>query len=369
MGDFSLSTMVKALVTGGAGFLGSHLCEKLLDNGHEVICVDNFFSGNKDNIRHLLSNPNFEMIRHDVQDPLSLHVDQIYHLACPASPIYYQFSALDTMKTSVIGTINLLELARRTRARFLITSTSEIYGDPLEHPQVESYWGNVNTLGVRSCYDEGKRAAETLTMDYYRTYDVDVRIARIFNSYGPRMNQNDGRVVSNFIVQALKDEDITIYGDGSQTRSFCYCKDTVDGIYALMNQEFMGPINLGNPVENTIKELATAVLAKIPDTKSKLIQLPLPSDDPTRRLPNIDRARVLLNWEPKVCLDEGLDRTIAHFTDLLKNHDVDSFEAKRLEKIRQMTVDREAQERRLRDQKRREQEMIDAYYKSKQQQS
>jgi len=340
--------------------LGSHLCEKLLDEGHEVICLDNFLSGRKDNIRHLLSNPKFELIRHDVQQPIHLHVEQIYHLACPASPIFYQFSAIDTMKTSVYGTINLLELARNCKATFLLASTSEIYGDPLVHPQVETYWGNVNTIGIRSCYDEGKRAAEAILLDYHRTYGVDVKLARIFNSYGPRMFQDDGRVVSNFVVQALQNENITIYGDGSQTRSFCYCKDTIDGLYALMNSPYLGPFNIGMPIEATVRQLAESVVRLVGETKSQIIYHPLPSDDPTRRQPDISRARALLNWSPKVSLETGLTNTIEYFRTKLATPDAENSPEKQ-ELIRQQTRVREQQERERKLQLKREEELVKAF--------
>lgn len=304
---------MRILVTGGAGFLGSHLCERLLNEGNEVVCLDNFFTGRKKNIVHLLGNPYFELVRHDVIDPFKFEVDQIYNLACPASPPHYQYNAIKTVKTSVMGAINCLGLAKRTKARVFQASTSEVYGDPAVHPQPESYWGNVNPIGIRSCYDEGKRLAETLFMDYHRQNGVDVRIVRIFNTYGPRMHPDDGRVVSNFIVQALKGEDITIYGDGMQTRSFCYVDDLIDGFVKLMNHPTLtGPVNIGNPGEFTMLELAEAVLKKV-GGKSKLTFHPLPGDDPKQRKPDITLARSALGWEPAVPLAEGLDRTITYF--------------------------------------------------------
>src|SRR3989344_357936 len=296
---------MRVLVTGGAGFIGSHLCEFLLNKGNEVICVDNFFCGFKKNIQHLLSNPNFELIRHDITLPLFLEVDQIYNLACPASPIHYQYNPIKTVKCSTLGVINMLGLAKRCKARILQASTSEVYGDPLAHPQVEGYWGNVNPVGIRSGYDEGKRGAECLFMDYHRMNKVDIRIARIFNTYGPRMAASDGRVVSNFIVQALKDEPITLYGDGEQTRSFCFVSDLIQGLYQLMNQDkIMGPVNLGNPGEFTIKELAEKGIQLI-GSKSKGVFKELPKDDPMRRKPDISLAKKELDWEPKVQLEEG----------------------------------------------------------------
>jgi UDP-glucuronate decarboxylase len=309
---------MRILITGGAGFLGSHLCERLLDEGHEVICLDNFFTGRKRNILHLLDNHNFELVRHDVTDPFKAEVDQIYNLACPASPVHYQYNAIKTVKTSVMGAINCLGLAKRTKARVFQASTSEVYGDPNVHPQPESYWGHVNPIGIRSCYDEGKRCAETLFMDYHRQNGVDVRIARIFNTYGPRMCPDDGRVVSNFIVQALRGEDITVYGEGRQTRSFCYCDDLIEGFVRLMNQdEVIGPMNIGNPGEFTIRELAEKVIAQT-GSKSKIIHEPLPADDPQQRQPDITEARRVLDWEPTVSLDEGLKPTIAFFDQLLR---------------------------------------------------
>jgi UDP-glucuronate decarboxylase len=308
---------MRILITGGAGFLGSHLCERLLSEGHEIICLDNYFTGGKRNIAHLLGNPSFELVRHDVIDPFKFEVDQIYNLACPASPPHYQFNAIKTVKTSVMGAINCLGLAKRTKARVFQASTSEIYGDPAVHPQPESYWGNVNPVGIRSCYDEGKRCAETLFMDYHRQNGVDIRIVRIFNTYGPRMNPDDGRVVSNFIVQALRGEALTIYGDGTQTRSFCYVDDLIEGFIRMMNHPHLtGPVNLGNPGEFTMLELADAVLRKTA-SKSKVVHLPLPSDDPQQRQPDITLARAELGWEPTVPLDEGLDPTIAYFRRLL----------------------------------------------------
>ncbi|MES2995327.1 MAG: UDP-glucuronic acid decarboxylase family protein [Verrucomicrobiota bacterium] len=304
---------MRILVTGGAGFLGSHLCERLLNDGNEVICLDNFFTGRKDNIVHLLQDHRFELVRHDVIDPFKAEVEQIYNLACPASPPHYQYNAIKTVKTSVMGAINCLGLAKRTHARVFQASTSEVYGDPAVHPQPESYWGNVNPIGIRSCYDEGKRVAETLFMDYHRQNDVDIRIVRIFNTYGPRMLPDDGRVVSNFIVQALRGDDITIYGDGTQTRSFCYVDDLIEGFVRLMNQDgIIGPVNLGNPGEFTMLELAELVLAKTGE-KSKITFHPLPGDDPKQRKPDITLAKSELGWEPKVSLSEGLDATIEYF--------------------------------------------------------
>jgi UDP-glucuronate decarboxylase len=304
---------MRILVTGGAGFLGSHLCDRLINEGHEILCLDNFFTGRKQNIAHLLQNPNFELIRHDVIDPFKVEVDQIYNLACPASPPHYQYNPIKTTKTSVMGAINCLGLAKRVRARVFLASTSEVYGDPNVHPQTESYWGNVNPIGRRSCYDEGKRCAETLFFDYHRENGVDIRVVRIFNTYGPRMLADDGRVVSNFIVQALKGENLTVYGDGSQTRSFCYVDDLIDGFVRLMNQEkTVGPVNIGNPGEFTMLELAELVLKKV-GGKSKITNLPLPADDPKQRRPDISLAKEALGWEPRVPLEEGLDRTIAYF--------------------------------------------------------
>lgn len=306
--------MNRILVTGGAGFLGSHLCERLLNEGNDVICVDNLFTGSKDNIRKLIGNPYFEFIRHDVTEPLYVEVDQIYNLACPASPPHYQYNPIKTAKTSVYGAMNMLGLAKRTHARILQASTSEVYGNPEVHPQPESYRGNVNPIGIRSCYDEGKRMAETLFFDYHRQHDVDIKVIRIFNTYGPRMNQNDGRVVSNFIVQALKGEDITIYGDGSQTRSFCYVDDMIEGMIRMMNSRngFTGPVNLGNPGEFTMKQLADIVI-ELTHSSSKIVYMPLPSDDPTQRKPIIDLAQKELSWQPTIKLEDGLEKTIEYF--------------------------------------------------------
>jgi UDP-glucuronate decarboxylase len=305
--------MARIVVSGGAGFIGSHLCDVLLSQGHEVIAVDNLFTGTKRNIEHLLGNKKFEFIRHDVTEPILLECDQVYHLACPASPVHYQYNPIKTIKTNVTGTINMLGVAKRTHARFLLASTSEVYGDPLQHPQVESYWGNVNPIGPRSCYDEGKRVAETLTVNYKDQGHVDTRIVRIFNTFGPRMLFNDGRVVSNFIVQALKGEDITVYGEGLQTRSFCYVDDLVRGIIATMNKDgFHGPVNLGNPNEMTIADLAKRVVT-LTGSRSKVVKRPLPQDDPTRRQPAIELAQRELGWTPVVNLDEGLTRTIEDF--------------------------------------------------------
>jgi UDP-glucuronate decarboxylase len=304
---------MRILVTGGAGFLGSHLCDRLINEEHEILCLDNFFTGRRQNIAHLLQNPKFELIRHDVIDPFKVEVDQIYNLACPASPPHYQYNPIKTTKTSVMGAINCLGLAKRVRARVFLASTSEVYGDPNVHPQAESYWGNVNPIGRRSCYDEGKRCAETLFFDYHRENGVDIRVVRIFNTYGPRMLPDDGRVVSNFIVQALKGENLTVYGDGSQTRSFCYVDDLIDGFVRLMDQEkTVGPVNIGNPGEFTMLELAELVLKKV-GGKSKVTNLPLPADDPKQRRPDISLAKEALGWEPRVPLEEGLDRTIAYF--------------------------------------------------------
>jgi UDP-glucuronate decarboxylase len=304
---------MRILITGGAGFLGSHLCDRLIEAGHEILCLDNLFTGRKKNIEHLLDNPRFELIRHDVIDPFKFEVDQIYNLACPASPPHYQYNPIKTTKTSVMGAINCLGLAKRVKARVFQASTSEVYGDPSVHPQSEDYWGNVNPIGRRSCYDEGKRCAETLFFDYHRENNVDIRVVRIFNTYGPRMHPNDGRVVSNFIVQALKGEDITIYGDGSQTRSFCYVDDLIEGFIRLMNQtEVVGPVNIGNPGEFTMLELANLVL-DIVGGKSKITHMPLPADDPKQRRPNIDLARKHLGWEPTVALAEGIKRTAEYF--------------------------------------------------------
>jgi len=311
--------MKKILVTGGAGFLGSHLCEKLLEQGNEVICLDNYYSGSKKNVAHLINNPNFEIIRHDVTFPLYIEIDQIYNFACPASPIFYQKDPVQTTKTSVHGAINMLGLAKRVKAKILQASTSEVYGDPISHPQSESYWGNVNPIGIRSCYDEGKRCAEALFFDYQRQHNLDIKIIRIFNTYGPRMLMDDGRVVSNFIVQALKGDNITIYGEGSQTRSFCYVDDLVSGIIAMMNSpsDFYGPVNLGNPGEFTMLELAEKVL-KLTESNSKIVFQPLPQDDPKQRQPDIELAKSKLNWQPSIDLDEGLRKTIFYFKTLLE---------------------------------------------------
>lgn len=307
----------RILVTGGAGFLGSHLCDRLIEDGCDVMCLDNLFTGNKDNIQHLVGNPRFEFIRHDIINPIYLEVDQIYNLACPASPVHYQHNPIKTIKTSVMGAINTLGLAKRVKAQILHASTSEVYGDPDIHPQRENYWGRVNPIGIRSCYDEGKRAAECLFMDYHRQNGVNIKIIRIFNTYGPRMSEGDGRVVSNFIVQALKGEHITIYGDGSQTRSFCYVDDLIDGMIRMMTTpvEVIGPINLGNPGEFTISELAELVI-RLTGSKSKIIYKPLPQDDPTQRQPDITRAREFLKWMPSISLEEGLSKTINYFKHL-----------------------------------------------------
>jgi len=307
---------MRILVTGGAGFVGSHLIDRLMEAGHEVICLDNFYTGNKRNILQWLDNPYFELIRHDITEPIRLEVDQIYHLACPASPIHYQYNPIKTTKTSVLGTINMLGLAKRVKARILLASTSEIYGDPDVHPQPEEYRGNVNTIGIRSCYDEGKRIAETLCFDYHREHGLEIRVARIFNTYGSRMLENDGRVVSNFVVQALKGIPLTVYGDGSQTRSFCYVSDLVEGLMRLMNGDHVGPVNLGNPDEYTILELAEKIQQKI-DPDVQIQYKPLPSDDPRKRRPDITRAREWLGWEPTIPLNDGLDKTIADFRDRL----------------------------------------------------
>ena len=308
----------KVLVTGGAGFVGSHLCDRLLKEGNEVVCLDNYFTGQKQNVIHLLKNPYFELIRHDVTTPFFIEVDEIYNLACPASPIHYQYNAIKTMKTSVMGAINMLGLAKRIRAKILQASTSEVYGDPEVHPQVESYWGNVNPIGERSCYDEGKRAAETLFVNYHKQNNVKIKIIRIFNTYGPRMHPQDGRVVSNFIMQALQNQDITIYGDGSQTRSFQYIDDLVDGMVAMMatGDHFIGPVNIGNPDEFTILELAERVI-RLTGSKSKIVYQSLPPDDPVQRQPDISLARKELSWEPKIPLEEGLKLTIHYFKELL----------------------------------------------------
>ena len=310
--------MKRVLVTGGAGFLGSHLCKRLVAEGNDVICADNLFTGKKENIIELMDNPYFEFIRHDITNPFYVEVDQIYNLACPASPIHYQYNPIKTTKTSMLGALNMLGLAKRTRAKILQASTSEVYGDPEIHPQPETYRGCVNTIGPRSCYDEGKRVAETLFFDYYRQHEVDIKVIRIFNTYGPNMYKNDGRVVSNFIVQALQGEDITIFGDGSQTRSFCYVDDLIDGMIRMMNSrdDFVGPVNLGNPGEFTMKQLAEKVI-ELTSSKSRLIYLPLPQDDPRQRKPVIDLAQEELGWEPRIALEEGLRRTIAYFRDTL----------------------------------------------------
>jgi len=306
---------MKILITGGAGFIGSHLCKKLLEENHDILCVDNFFTGAKENIRELMDNKKFELLRHDITFPLYVEVDQIYNLACPASPIHYQFDPVQTTKTSVHGSINMLGLAKRTRARILQASTSEIYGDPEIHPQIESYWGRVNPIGIRSCYDEGKRCAETLFFDYYRQHKVDIKVIRIFNTYGPHMHPHDGRVVSNFIVQALKNENLVVYGNGLQTRSFQYIDDLIAGMIKMMNsqKEFVGPVNMGNPHEFSIKELAEKVLEMIPESKSKITYQKLPSDDPRQRQPDITLAKEKLGWEPKIELEEGLKKTIEYF--------------------------------------------------------
>lgn len=311
--------MERIVVTGGAGFLGSHLCERLLADGHEVICVDNFFTGRKSNIAHLLSNPRFELLRHDVTMPLYIEADTIYNLACPASPIHYQFDPVQTTKTSVHGAINMLGLAKRIKAKILQASTSEVYGDPEVHPQTEDYWGRVNPVGIRSCYDEGKRCAETLFFDYWRQYRLRIKVIRIFNTYGARMHPQDGRVVSNFIVQALRGEDLTIYGDGTQTRSFCYVDDLIEGMISAMGtpDEFTGPVNIGNPREFTMLELATLVI-KMTDSKSQLVFKPLPGDDPRQRKPDISLAKTALDWSPTIELEQGLERTIKYFRDVAK---------------------------------------------------
>lgn len=302
----------RILVTGGAGFIGSHLCRALLARGNEVICLDNFYTGRKANIADLLSNPEFEIARHDIVMPLYYEVDEIYNLACPASPVHYQYNPVKTVKTNVIGSANVLGLAKRLHARVLQASTSEVYGDPQVHPQTESYWGNVNPIGVRSCYDEGKRCAETLFFDYHRQNKVDIRVVRIFNTYGPNMLENDGRVVSNFVVQALRGEDITIYGDGSQTRSFCFVSDLVEGLIRMMEQDYIGPVNLGNPHEMTIAEIAELIV-RLTGSSSKLVFRPLPKDDPVKRKPDITLAKEKLGWQPKVALEDGLKKTIAYF--------------------------------------------------------
>jgi Nucleoside-diphosphate-sugar epimerases len=311
--------MKRILITGGAGFIGSHLCERLLNEGNDIICLDNYFTGNKNNILHLIGHPHFELVRHDVTTPYYAEVDEIFNLACPASPIHYQYNGIKTIKTSVMGAINMLGLAKRTRAKILQASTSEVYGDPSIHPQTEDYWGNVNPIGIRSCYDEGKRCAESLFMNYHHQNDVRIKIIRIFNTYGPKMHPHDGRVVSNFIVQALNNEDITIYGDGSQTRSFQYVDDLVEGMIRMMNapDEFIGPVNIGNPGEFTILQLAEMVIRLI-GSSSKLIYMPLPQDDPIQRQPDISLAKEKLEWKPEVRLEDGLIKTIAYFKELLK---------------------------------------------------
>ena len=314
---------MRVLVTGGAGFIGSHLCERLLADGHEVLCLDNFFTGRRRNIRHLLGQPDFELIRHDVIQPILLEIDRIFHLACPASPVHYQFNPVKTVKTNVMGTINMLGLAKRVKARLLHASTSEVYGDPEVHPQREDYWGNVNPIGPRSCYDEGKRVAETLCFDYHRQNGVDIRVVRIFNTYGPRMLADDGRVVSNFVVRALQGEPLAVYGEGTQTRSFCYVDDLVEALVRMIDQEQdIGPVNLGNPNEFTIAQLAELVI-ELTGSRSELVRGPLPKDDPTRRQPDITRARGLLGWEPTVELREGLGRTIGYFEALLTSGEVE----------------------------------------------
>ncbi len=332
----------KILVTGGAGFLGSHLCEKLLEHGHDVICADNLFTGSKENILHLMDNPYFEFLRHDITFPLFVEVDEIYNLACPASPIHYQYDPVQTTKTSVHGAINMLGLAKRTKAKILQASTSEVYGDPAVHPQTEDYFGNVNPVGPRSCYDEGKRCAETLFFDYYREHKLRIKVARIFNTYGPRMHPNDGRVVSNFIVQALQNENITIYGDGSQTRSFCYVDNLIDGLIKLMesSDDFTGPVNIGNPNEFTIKELAEKIIEMTQST-SKLIYKSLPENDPVRRQPDITLAKKILGWEPSIELEEGLTHTINYFSDIPSSQDLDT-KPERIEKYFQKSVSESA---------------------------
>ena len=309
---------MRNLVTGGAGFVGSHLIDQLMNDGQEVLCLDNYFTGNKSNNLKWIGNPNFEIIRHDVTEPLMVEVDRIWHLACPASPVHYQYNPIKTSKTSFLGTYNMLGLAKRTKARFLMASTSEVYGDPEVHPQTETYNGSVNTMGIRSCYDEGKRIAETLCFDYKRIHGLDIRIARIFNTYGPRMDPNDGRVVSNFIVQALKNKPLTIYGDGSQTRSFCYVDDLVKGLVALMSSNFEEPVNLGNPNEFTILELANLIRKKL-NQEISFVNLPLPQDDPKQRKPDITRAEKILNWSPSISIEYGLERTIKYFQRIMKN--------------------------------------------------
>ncbi len=308
----------RVLITGGAGFLGSHLCDRLTEDGHDVLCLDNFFTGAKRNISHLIGKPNFELIRHDLVHPIFLEVDEIYNLACPASPIHYQYNPVKTVKTNVMGAINMLGVAKRVKAKILQASTSEVYGNPTVHPQNEDYWGNVNTIGPRSCYDEGKRCAETLFFDYHRQNRVNIRVVRIFNTYGPRMHPNDGRVVSNFIVQALTNQDITVYGDGSQTRSFCYVDDLIEGLIRMMNgpDDFVGPVNLGNPTEFTILDLAEKTI-RLTGSKSKIIFKPLPQDDPLQRRPDITLAKEMLQWEPRIDVEKGLNKTIEYFRSIL----------------------------------------------------
>ena len=308
--------MKRILVTGGAGFIGSNLCERLLDRGDYVICLDNFFTGSRQNVVNLLGSPNFELVEHDVVEPFYANVDEIYNLACPASPPYYQYDSVKTLKTSVLGIINMLELAKKCGAKILQASTSEVYGNPLVHPQDESYWGNVNPIGVRSCYDEGKRAAETLMMDYRRQYGVDTKIVRIFNTYGPKMSPDDGRVVSNFVMQTLRGEDITVYGDGMQTRSFCYVDDLVEGLVRMMSSDEVGPVNLGNPSERTVLDFAELVV-ELTGAKSKIVFKPLPSDDPVKRQPNIELAKARLGWEPRVDIKDGLRKTIEYFREFI----------------------------------------------------
>jgi len=331
LGDFNvpIKTAKRILVSGGAGFLGSHLCERLLERGDEVLCIDNFFSSTRQNVAHLLDNHRMELLRHDVTFPLYVEVDEIFNLACPASPVHYQFDPVQTTKTNVIGAINMLGLAKRLRIKILQASTSEVYGDPMIHPQTEEYWGNVNTIGMRSCYDEGKRCAETLFFDYRRQHKIPIKVVRIFNTYGPRMHPNDGRVVSNFIVQALQGQDITIFGDGSQTRSFCYVDDLIEGMLRMMNTppEVTGPINIGNPGEFTIRQLAELVI-ELTASKSKLIFEPLPSDDPRQRRPDISKAKSVLEWEPKTQLREGLMRTIAYFEKMLSESKTPALKAR-----------------------------------------
>jgi len=310
--------MSRILVTGGAGFIGSHLCDYLLNLGNDVLCVDNLFSGSRDNIRHLLGHPYFEFVRHDIIQPFFAEVDQIYHLACPASPLHYQYNPIKTIKTNVMGTINMLGLAKRVKARTLLASTSEVYGNPSIHPQEETYWGNVNPIGIRSCYDEGKRVAETLMMDYHRQNGVDIKIVRVFNTYGPRMALNDGRVISNFIIESLRGEDLTIFGNGTQTRSFCYISDLIEGMARMLEaDDFIGPVNLGNPEETTILEIANKIIS-MTKSRSRIIFKPLPSDDPERRCPDISLARKMLEWQPKVSLEDGLEKTIRYFKEKIK---------------------------------------------------